>query len=62
MMQAIVEKVGEAIAATMDWDVFWFTHHYRVGDKTCIRCNRAYKHRGWLMRHYKKTGHWKQGA
>lgn len=58
--QIVGKLMGEAIAAELDWDIFWFSHHSLAN--SCIRCGREYKGRtrGWLMRHYRMTGHWRE--
>ncbi len=60
MMQALGQQLGQALADKMDFDIFWAMHHSL--SNSCILCGRKYKGqtRGWLMRHYRRTGHWRQ--
>jgi len=59
MMQVAGSLMGEAIGKKMDFDIFWLLHHSY--SNSCIRCGKEYKRRGWLVVHYQKTGHWRQG-
>jgi len=62
MMQIVGTLMGEAIGKEMDFDIFWLLHHSY--SNSCIRCGRAYRGRtrGWLIRHYRRTGHWRQNG
>ena len=54
--------MGEAIAGRMDFDIWWAAHHSM--SNSCIHCGRRYKGRtrGWLVRHYKRIGHWREAT
>ena len=61
VLEMMGKRMGDAIGAKRDWDLFWYTHHYMITyPSACIRCGKEYHRLGWLKRHYKKTGHWKE--
>lgn len=57
-MQALGERMAGAVLNKQDFDAFWVL---RSPPLACRLCGRGYKHRGWLRRHYWKTGHWREG-
>ena len=60
--QTVGKRMGEAISAHLDFQIFWLLHHGVYN--SCIRCGREYKGktRGWLIRHYRITGHWREAT
>ena len=55
-LRTIGIRMGEALAAKRDWDIFCFCHPDNL---RCVNCGKLYLRWGWLVRHYKQTNHWK---
>ena len=58
----LTQHMGKAIADEMDFQLFWMTVRFTQDEPTCSHCDRAYKQWGWLLRHYKRTGHWREAT
>ncbi len=53
-------QMGKAIAERMEFDMWLWA--LQPPYDTCISCGKHYKRHGWMTRHYRITGHWKEAT